>query len=150
MQHKNKFHKGFWDFFCQQSRLCVDKKPCFHCGKLDHRIEADFWTAVVDPLEQTISMISSSFSCSCCVWTKHTENRGFLCYTLPTGQGPLLNYTVLLFSSSNKAPSEQPLKGMEGFGRKASIRQSSRAGELGNLKPLFRFNTNLPEESHMK
>lgn len=96
-------------------------------------------------------MISSSSCCSCCIWTKHTHKNPVFSATLcPRGQAPLPNYTILLVSSSNITWTEQPLKGLELSGRKASICQFPWAREQSNLKPLFRFNTSLPEKSHIE
>lgn len=56
-------------------------------------------------------MISSFFLQQLLLLEQADTNMLLLSCNPPKGQGPLLNYSVLLVSSSNKALNEQPVKG---------------------------------------
>lgn len=65
--------------------------------QLDRRNEADFGLPR-SKWSNKPSTVSSSFSCSCCIWRKHTQNLGFLRCVLLAGRKAKV-YITLVCSS---------------------------------------------------
>lgn len=113
---KKQFPQGFWAPCVNIPGFTLISRRVFivaNC-QMDHRNEADFWSVVVKPVEQASPNDFLLFSLLLQLLHSeqtHSKTVVFRDTNLPTGQGPLLNYTVLLVSSSNKTLSEQPLKG---------------------------------------
>lgn len=126
--------------------------------QLDYWNEADFQTAIVKPVKQTIKMISYLFSCSCCIWSRHTKSsfsllnsthrpRSFtILYQSAKNSIPLLSFSLI--SSHLIKQSEQQLATTLYSLADLLVPVSQRTGSF--LKPLFRFNTNLPDKSNIE